>query len=975
MPKKKVAFFLSCFFLSVLSAQTLPFEKYTSKNGLISDRITAITQDEKGFMWFGSYFGICYYDGLRFHKIELPEQQRNKYVNCLLAANGKVYAGFLFGGGLAEYEKGKVRAWLTGSRDSVNTNEFVCMNDMGNGRIVLANTIGQVYSFRDGHFTYLCRLSLRPGVFPRYIQKDKFNTLWIGTEQGLYLLPAPYKDPQLYYSGEAVFSLSKDKDDRIWYCRTDGPRTVIEKAGNDGDNKLKRFQIMYTSKTMKPVGFSGTVDAGFWQIDAKGLVHAANAGIDHYQVSLDFTTDISNIFADREHNIWIANEPGVLKISNFNSRSYLFGEMAAAGGALSFQNDSLLWASNSKALYTVTGKGIGKKNFVNDQPDYFGLLYTDRKKNLWIGFWEEGLIKTKWKDGRLYYRKDFSSFAGIETKAKSIAEDSQGNIWIGGTNGLFRIKGERIMESFHPENAAGQAAFITCMSIDEEKKTLWIGDNALGVIQLKYETRPDGTFSYQTTGYISAAQGLKDGYIRSICFDKKKNVWVGTRYGGIYRIEEKYGKQMVTECNVAAGLSCTRITDIAAQDSTAVWFASCDGIYRYRYSNESWDHFNTSDGLLNAEVFNVTVDPDGHSIWALTAQGLTKLETAQRMNSIAPLITITSVNVLGKPDTNALSQQGRVPYPSSRNSIGFSFSGASFIDEKNVSYRYMLEGYDKDWSAPTASNTIYYASLPPGKYNFKVIASNAKGQWSEQPAGFEFEIVMPFYKRSWFIFLSITALLFITYAVRIQQLKQRYKIERLRLTIARDLHDDVGSTLGSINILSKTATRKLDKQVPQEEMKPIFEKIGQTAENTLDAMDDIVWSINPDKDKLEDLIIRMREFAIPLFEAKNIQLDFVTEGNKDQVLSMNFRRNIFLIYKEAIYNVLKHSEAAVVGIRIHVDHQFTMRIQDDGKGFVSSPSPRNGLKNMQSRAKEIKGKIEIDPSEGGTEILFAAPVR
>jgi signal transduction histidine kinase/ligand-binding sensor domain-containing protein len=976
MQRKRIAFLLCLFLSFVLNAQTLPFEKYTSKNGLISDRITAITQDEKGFMWFGSFFGICYYDGISFHKLDLPPQQSNKYVNCLLAANGKIYAGFLFGGGLAEYDGGKVRSWFVSGKDSASANEFICMNDQGDGSIILVNTLGQVYQFRNGQFSFLCKLPLKTGVFARHIQKDNHQALWIGTEEGLFLLPVPYKSPQVYFPNESIYSLIKDRNDQMWLCRSNGVRTIIERAMNNGSNQLSEVQTVQNSASISPFHFAGNIDAGFWQIDPKkGLFHLGASETNYYKVPLDLTTDINIIFADREQNIWIANEPGVMKISNFNIRSYLFNETAAAGGGLSFQNDSTLWVSNSKSLYTVTSKGIEKINFSKRKPDYFGLLYTDRKKNLWMGFWDGGLVRTKWEDGKISELKDLSLFKNNETKARSIAEDSWGNIWVAGTNGLFRIRDDRIIESFHPKNAAGLKAFITCITIDEGSKIIWVGDNALGLIKLKYEPRPDGSYSYQELGYISKAQGLKDTYIRSIFFDARRKLWIGTRSGGIYKMEEANGKEVVMDCNREAGLSCTRITDIVPEDSSAIWFATCDGIYRYRYAINSWDHFNTSDGLLNAEVFTVAVDPDKHSIWALTAQGLTRLETSDHRDPSAPLITITSVNVLGKPDSNALAQTGRVQYPSSQNSIGFSFAGASFIDEKKVSYRYMLEGYDKNWSSPTSSNAIYYASLPAGKYRFKVIASNAKGKWSEQAAMFEFEIVMPFYKRSWFIFLCVTVGLFIVYAVRIQRLKQRYKIEKLRLNIARDLHDDVGSTLGSINILSKTATRKLSRQVLQEEMKPIFEKIGQSAENTLDAMDDIVWSINPDKDKLEDLIIRMREFAIPLFEARNIQSDFVTEGNREQVLSMDFRRNVFLIYKEVIHNILKHAEAQHVRIKIHSGQYFEMNIKDDGKGFVAAPTQRNGLKNMQGRAKEIRGEIKINSSEKGTEVVFSAPVR
>ena len=257
------------------------------------------------------------------------------------------------------------------------------------------------------------------------------------------------------------------------------------------------------------------------------------------------------------------------------------------------------------------------------------------------------------------------------------------------------------------------------------------------------------------------------------------------------------------------------------------------------------------------------------------------------------------------------------------------------------------------------------------------MAENARGQWSIHPASFRFEIVMPVYRRTWFIFLVIGFLSFLIYFIRMQRLKQRYRIEKVRLTIARDLHDDIGSTLGSINLLSKTATRKLEKVQAHEDIAPIFEKIGQSAEHTLEAMDDIVWAINPDKDRMQDLVIRMREFAIPLLESRNLEFDFSVRGNQDQTVPMKLRRHIFLIFKESIYNVLKHAEARKATVELNIlSDRVELHITDDGQGFdLSAPSQRNGLKNLQQRAEDVGGTLTIHSSCQGTCIVFKSPIR
>ena len=976
MLRKAITVFSFLFTLVELNAQSLPGEKYTSKNGLVSDRITAIAQDEKGFMWFGSYFGICKYDGIQFKKIDLPQQQQNKYVTTLLSANQKIYAGFLFGGGLAECGNGITKSYFVTGNDSSFANEFVCMYDNGDGSILLGNTSRQLYKFHNGSFTFLNNLPVKGGFYPRIIQKDKYNSIWIGSEVGLFILPPPYNQVYSFFTNEKVFSLTKDKEQNMWLVRTNGLTSVVQTTSGFINNQMVDLVTVNNPNNIILTGFNGNHQSGLWLIDInKGLINIRNNDSKRFVVPIDPSTDVSCIFSDRENNIWIANEPGVTKISNFSTETYLFEEMAASGGSISIE-DSIIWISNSKALYTISDKELQKVHFQNTIPSYYGILHTDRKKNLWIGFWDEGLIKTRWQNNKVASIENQSHFKKESIKAQTVAEDSKGNLWVGGAKGIFHIKGNKVVDFIQPKSAAGQPVFITCMSLDEASQVLWIGDNATGVIKVKYEQQAGGLFNYKVIDLITTNDGLRDPYIRSILADKKNNLWIGTRFGGIYKVENRDQQKKLIHCSEAANLSCGRISDIVAQDTTAVWFATCDGLYKYQYSNNNWTHLNTSDGLLNAEVFNIKYDPKRACIWALSVQGVTKLNVHAKVHTVHPLVNITAVNISGKSQPFAGMESSPVRYSSGNNSIRIEFAGSSFIDEKKITYKYFLEGHDKEWSQPTFTNNVTYASLPPGKYHFKVMAANARGVWSAGTVGFKFEIVMPLYKRTWFIVLCVALIFLIVYLIRLQQLKQRFKIEKLRLSIAKDLHDDVGATLGSITILSKTATRRLDKKLVTEEMLPIFDKISQSAKDTLDAMDDIVWSINPDKDSYHDLTIRMREFAIPLLEAKDISFSFETVGNNDQPIPMDLRRNAFLIFKESIHNILKHADASQVNIRINVADNFSMEIRDNGTGFqLPLSTQRNGLRNMQSRAKEVKGKVELASSKHGTSIQFNAPLR
>lgn len=976
--KKQTFLLLVCAIGFTSAAQTIPYEKYTSKNGLISDRITAITQDEKGFMWFGSYFGVCRYDGNKFEKIKLAPQQENKYVQSLLCVNDKVYISFAFQGGLAEYSKGKVTVHYVREKDSLKARDFFCMTAAPDGSIILCSGGNEVFQFKNKKFSLLYALPKEAAGIARSVVTDADRNIWIGTERGLYFIPFPYKTHRIIYPKDFFFSVSKDQSGTIWFSRHDGKKAIVGKYDGYQNGQLSNEHIFYTSANAKLSLFSGHPANNFWLAEGNNIITTitSTGAIEHYKLADDFNTELKVLYIDRENNLWMSHEPGLLKVSNFSASSFLFHELAFGGGFVVQKNDSSLWATNSVSLYTISNRGIKKTGFTRPG-NYVGLLHVDINKNLWIGYWNDGVSLTQWNGDKLVREKYFSEFNHIKIKAQSFAEDSKGNLWIGGMNGIFRIKNNKIVEHFHPKNSSGRPVFIVSMALDEEGKTLWLGDNDNGVIRLNYNDNSQEHFIYKTTGYITQKNGLTDTYVRSLWADARKNLWVGTRFGGIYKVNVSNKLFSVINVNAAAGLSCTRVSQIVAQDSDAIWLATCDGIYGYNYSNNQWHHYNTSDGLLNAEVYSCSADIKNNLIWSLTSEGLTRLPFQITENNLPPLISITAINISGKPDTTALYTNNIVSYSNTQNSIGFRFSGLSFIDEKKIRYKYKLQGYDKNWSEPVMSNSVNYASLPPGNYVFKVIAANSKNQWSKEAATFQFEIVMPFYKTPWFVFLLITIMIFIIYFIRMQRLSQRYKIEKLRLTIARDLHDDVGSALGSINILSKTAARRLNKNSSKENIAPLFQKIGQSAEDTLEAMDDIVWSINPEKDKLHDLFVRMREFAIPLLEAKNIHSNFMIEGNATQAIPMILRRNVFLIYKEAIHNILKHSNASAVEIKLQSMPQLlSLSITDNGCGFdQNQTNNRNGIKNIHNRSAMVKGTLAIHTSDKGTGILFTAPIR
>ncbi|MFL5787301.1 MAG: two-component regulator propeller domain-containing protein, partial [Flavisolibacter sp.] len=602
---KKILFIIISLPVAFGYAQDLPSYRYTSKNGLIADRITAIVQDRNGYMWFGSYFGICKYDGNKFEKILLPANQQNKYVNNLYAAYGNLYASFLFGGGLAVYSKGKVIPYFLRGKDSVTKNEFTALLEVGDSTLLLSNSLNELYLFKNGTFTFLSGLPLNRSFKITYLQKDSYNSIWIGTENGLFLSPYPYRSFKRILENKNIILLCKDSSNQLSVGFKEKNLTHIYKyKGSNNGTLLEVRKRSFKNAALIPS--SGTSNGGMWLMDHYGKMTFVDDN-DHWlycKPDLELTTEVNFIYTDRENNLWIANEPGVVKITNLRIQVYYFKELAAAGGSMSLNHDSDYYVSNSKFLYTISKEGNIKKvpDLRSRIHDLYGKIYTDSHSDIWIAFWNGGIWRTKWKDGKLLNKTFYYRYNGIIIKASSIAEDSKGNLWVGGANGIFYFHKNKVRSHIQPLNSNGYPAFVTTIALNEKDNTIWVGDNNSGIIKLKYNVYSDSLISYKTDFLINSQQGLKDSYIRALYLDVNNDLWIGTRYGGIYRLKNGTNTYNVINYNSKAKMSCTRVTDIIGEDSVGIWFATCEGIYRYDLNKELWKHFTTSDGLLNTEV-------------------------------------------------------------------------------------------------------------------------------------------------------------------------------------------------------------------------------------------------------------------------------------------------------------------------------------------------------------------------------------
>ena len=381
---------------------------------------------------------------------------------------------------------------------------------------------------------------------------------------------------------------------------------------------------------------------------------------------------------------------------------------------------------------------------------------------------------------------------------------------------------------------------------------------------------------------------------------------------------------------------------------------------------------------------NVAYRDRNNALWFGTLQGLSKLVPAVEEQTEAPPILIQRVRVAGNdlPLSDLGVQQLRdLNFAANNSQLEIKFVSLGYRSGDVLQYQFMLEGADGHWSPPTNQRIVNYANLRPGTYRFLVRAVNADGVVSKDPASIAFTIVPPLWQRWWFVALVVLALVAATHLIYRYHTRRLIELERVRTRIATDLHDDIGASLSKIAILSDVAGQQVATMRGSPVAGPLVQ-IADTSRECVDAMSDIVWAVNPQRDHLSDLTYRMRRFAEDLLDAKGIEATIRSSlDDRDVQLGADLRREVYLIFKECINNLVKHSGCTEAALTFSISGPWlAISIRDNGKGFDLGSNGASigghGLTNMQRRAQSLGGTLTIDSRIGsGTSITLKVPLQ
>ncbi len=989
-----------------LSSQILPLKNYQIKEGLISNNANTFCQDKRGYLWIGCAEGISVFNGIKFINFSPSAGLALNYINQII--EDRFNPGTMWiatnGGGISKYSNGKFKTIITGSSNKANRVNSIAQDFRGrvwcgtdNGVFILSGD--SVSSFYPAKIT---------GSISA-ITESKDNNIYIGSKAVIYeyqpLSNSLFSIP--LYSWEK--NIQKKSDSFISKLYTSKNNVIW--AGTEGGDI---FKITGSKITARFSSLNGSVN--FINEDKDGNLWVGEAG----DILLKFTENnfptsylkltsenglphsylINGIF-DSEDDLWLSFAgKGIYELKDnsfikfpFNARQYYNNNLKTTS-----DKDSRIWACAGGKIFEIwnVSSGNWRKYFpqisMPDKNIYPTMVHYDHFDRLWVCFSNGDLesysLSAKSKDLPSLLKPINVFRNGIDFPKSNILcfiTDNRGYLWISLENLGVALLNTRLKKPFiklYSKNDGLPGNSVRAL-FEDSMRNIWFGGftNGLGILSFN-------KFAGSRIVTFTKNNGLPGNSIRAILEDDEGRIWVGTRYSGVAviklnnKLNISQGISIIKILNVQTGLLSNAIWAEAKDNSGRIWLGTESGLMDIMQNN--FAPLNKYNWQIGSTIFSCGITA-GNVCWAYALSGLKILDlnSATHSQPAPAYISHFFVNGIEK----SIGKSILLSY--NQNNIIFDFDGVSLKDGGNINYQYRLEGVDDQWSSLTDQHSVTYAHLTPGNYTFEVKAINDEGIASMAPAMLSFKIIPPFWREWWFIIISIMLIGSTVFVLLKYRIRRIIEIERIRSRIATDLHDEIGSGLTRIAFLSDIIGKKAISNIENSEIKsfseldivPSLKRVGDIARELVDSMGDVIWSINPNNDTVMSLIQKMKAYSQEICDNMGITLIFdssepVRKLNLSTSHSPEILRSILLITKEALNNIVKHSQCTEVIIKINADKKtIYLAIKDNGCGFEYSQKVYgNGLTNMRNRALKVNGTFEIKSQlNKGTSIFLSIP--
>ncbi len=925
-------------------------------------------QTRDGYLWLGSDNGVVRFNGASFtaFTVETGSLKDNE-VWALLEDNENALWIGTYGGGVTRLQDGRFKTFTTadGLPDDVVTH----LDKDSSGNVWLSTPSG-LCRYSHGKFTAFAKTPAPA--------RNSFGALCARCPQGVIAATASQVlrlangrfEPLPGVTQEsdgAVEQLLSARDGSLWI----GYSNAVIKKWKDGalttyvpvHSHTPQVTLLYQDPT-------GDIWAAFGQ-----RLHRLKNDRFEPVILEDDKTDLGivySMYADREGSIWVglqSNGLGRLRV---------------------------------KQLSTITAiEGLPN--------DSTRSVFQDKRGDIWIG--TAGGFG-KYKDGRV---RSYTEFEGRRLgPVRSFAEDPQGTLWVAAGNNLL------LMKDGHLTAVPGWRgnSEIEVIYRDAEGR-MWVGTDGDGLFQ-----HVGGRFKN-----YGVADGMAGNRIRAILQDRRHTLWISTFGQGV----ASFAAGKFRNYGIAAGLAGNRVSTIHEDEEGTLWFATRGGLTRFK--DGRFFSYTSASGLLVNFVYTILDDGRG-SFWFSCAQGLFKVSKAElrefadgRIKKIASIsygvrdgMKTRACNIGNQPaawksaDGTLMfsSMKGIVMVPSSISSSNFvppvyiesvsvnrrkqqlnreprlplgagevqvDYAALSYLNPEKVRFKYMLEGFDADWTDADGRRFAYYANLPPGEYQFHVIAGNMDGSWNQTGASFSFYLSPHFYQTRLFLACAASGILLLAwllYRLRMHEVKARYSaVLAERNRISQDIHDTFAQNLAGIALQLDSITMQLE-EIPPALRESIDEACNLTRYSLSEARRAVSDLRSGDLDRAE-LSVALPEIANRMAASTTVKMSIQVVGTP-QVLSAVTEKNLMRIFQEAIANALKHAEAQAIEVELRYEEEgLALRVRDDGCGFDAERAiplaiGHYGLTGMRERAERIGGCLTLKSAPGeGTELLIVVP--
>jgi signal transduction histidine kinase/ligand-binding sensor domain-containing protein len=964
---------------------------WTTDDGLPGSSVMTVIQSHDGYLWLGTFNGLARFDGVRFTIFDgsnTPEMQRS-HMTCLFEdPKGTIWIGHQTGE-LTAYQDGKfhavpVKAKWHGARI------YEIGADLA-GDVWLLNGDGELARVKDwlvvpspsgkspGRLAMVRKLT---GGF--WIQRD--NEVW--ELEGDQLRPVHFDEPPI---NRYIQGIGTSRDGGLWVMTESRMRKWKDGRWTEDLGPAQwGWGIVHTVLERKDGSLAAaTSDHGLY------LIFPGQGSLQFCRTN-GFPDDwiTSSLCEDHEGNLWVGTgnsglamlRPG--NITTLNPPDHWQGRAVLSVTA---GPDGALWIGTEGAsLYRFhNGSWTNLGDNVGLNHHYVWSVVLDAQGRTWAGTWGGSLF---WgNESRFELLPELKDF---HAPIPALLALPNGDLLLGTGIGLMRYEAGKITWlAREPEFAFPDVRTM----IESPDGTLWFGMFGGGL----------GRLQQGTLRQFRRSDGLSSDFVQCLHLESDGTLWIGT-FNGLNRLKD--GRFVAV--TKKQGLSDDIICAIEDDGRGYFWLSSHGGIMRVSQTelNRCADGqvkqlhcltYGRSDGLPTLECsggFQPTAcrTEDGR-LWFPTSKGLVAVDPDNvRTNTLVPPVMIERLLV----DDQVVSE-GTAPKPPPRIAPGwhrfeFQFTCLSFAAPELVRFRYKLDGVETKWVETQSSRKAYYTHLPPGNYRFRVLACNNDGVWNEQGATLAFTVEPAFWQTWWFRTSGVAMIALAGGGIvwldarrrmrrKVERLQRQQAVERERIRIARDIHDDLGAGLTRVSLLSESMSAE---EVSPPRAAEVLSSIFLATREMTQAMDEIVWAVNPQHDTLDSLATYLGKYAQDFLEGTGLRCRLeMSVQLPNWRLEAEVRHNLFLAFKESLNNALRHAGATEVRISLTTNiHAFTIVVEDNGRGFTQDPTQnapsiprpstsRNGLANMHHRLQQIGGQCEIQSAIGkGTRVEFLVPV-